>query len=100
MDIFKHITCQFSLQTNTFQAVVAVSGDETYAIFLYVGSLIQRSENVFAGYSAGSGTNVSYSIPGSLSEAILGIVFTSNVNEPGVWVFRLDKEQLVLPEKG
>ena len=91
-----------SLQNNTFQCVVAVGGDHTYAIFLYADGLIQSSRNgqVLAGYSAGINGNSSYTIPGSISQDILKIASTTNIECPGVWVFRLDEEELIFPEKG
>ena len=88
------------LQNNTFQCVIAVDGDHTYAIYLY--GLIQSSRGgqALAGYSAGSNGNSSYTIPGSLSRDILRITSTTNIECPGVWVFRLDEEELFVPEKG
>ncbi|CAI8034409.1 Sushi, nidogen and EGF-like domain-containing protein 1 [Geodia barretti] len=86
-------------QNNTFQCVIAVDGDHTYAIYLY--GLIQSSRGgqALAGYSAGSNGNSSYTIPGSLSRDILRITSTTNIECPGVWVFRLDEEELFVPEK-
>lgn len=49
---------------------------------------------VLAGYSAGDGLNL-YRIPGSLTPEILNIASTSNVNVPGMWVFRLDEDDIV-----
>ena len=39
-----------------------------------------------------------YAVPGSLTEDIAGIASTTNVRVPGMWVFRLDYEGLVLPK--
>ena len=75
---------------------MAVGGNQTYAIFLYADGLIRwprRSGKVLAGYS---GTNTSFDIAEMTD--ILRITFTTNVECPGMWVFRLDKEDLVLPE--
>ena len=74
---------------------MAVSGNQTYAIFLYADGLIQwsRDGRALAGYSS---TNTSFNI-GEMTD-ILRITFTTNIECPGMWVFRLDKEDLVLPE--
>ena len=48
------------------------------------------------GYNAGDGI-VSYTVPESLTYDILRIASTSNVDVPGMWVFRLDEEDVVLP---
>ena len=88
----------FYSQTNTFQAILAVSGDQTFIIYLYADNLIQWSHSgrALAGYNAGDGI-VSYTIPGSLTEEIINIDSTTNVGVPGMWVFRVDQEQLTLP---
>ena len=85
-------------QTNTFQAILAVSGDQTFIIYLYADNLIQWSQSgrALAGYNAGDGI-ASYTIPGSLTEEIINIDSTTNVGVPGMWVFRVDQEQLILP---
>ena len=71
---------------------MAVSGNQTYAIFFYADGLIQwpRDGTALVGYS---GTNISFSI-GETTD----IIFTTNVESPGMLVFRLDTEDLVLPE--
>ena len=68
--------------------MVAVSGDQTYAIYLYADGLIQWTKNKssLAGYSAGDGITI-YTIPGSLTEDLLNIPSTSNVGLAGMWVF-------------
>ena len=67
----------------------------------HADNLIQRivsdtTAGILAGYNAGDGT-VSYTIPGSLTEEIINIDSTTNVGVPGMWVFRVDQEQLILP---
>ena len=97
-----------SQQNNTFQCVLAISGNETYAIYLYADGLIQWTTSdvsgvnglggdpALAGYNAGDGI-ISYTIPGSQTDDIIEIASTSNVNVSGVWVFRLDEHDPVLP---
>ena len=97
-----------TFQTNTFQCVLAVSGNHTYAIYLYALGLIQwttsdaqggvnglgGTQPPVAGYNAGDGI-ISFMIPGSLTEQILNITSTSNVCVPGKWVFQLDEHNVV-----
>jgi len=42
-----------------------------------------------AGVNAGDGTNF-ITIPGSLSLGVLKLNETSNVGDPGVWIFEVD----------
>ena len=42
-------------------------------------------------------TITSYTVPGSQRDVILRITSTTNVDVAGMWVFRLDEEELVLP---
>ena len=98
----------FKFQTNTFQCVLA-SGIQTYAIYLYADELIQWTASIdqggmngfggnaaLVGYNAGDGIT-SFTIPGSQTDNILNLVSTSNIRVPGVWVFRLDEEEIVFP---
>ena len=41
-----------------------------------------------AGINAGDGVN-SVTIPGSLTPGIINITQTSNVNNPGLWIFKV-----------
>ena len=42
-------------------------------------------------------TITSYTVAGSQTDVILRIASTTNVGVAGMWVFRLDEEELVLP---
>ena len=92
------------MQTNTFQCVLARSGTRSYAIYLYAGGLIQWSSagegfggnTALVGYNAGDGLT-SFTVPGSQTDDIVNTVFLSNSGIPGMWVFRFDSEELVLP---
>ena len=103
------LTTSFLSQTNTFQCVLAVSGDQTYVIYLYADGLIQWTtgdagdgidglggDEALVGYNAGDGI-ISYTIPGSQTDAIIGVASVSNVGIPGMLVFRLDEDQVVFP---
>ena len=55
--------CLHCAQTNTFQGVIAKSGNETYAIYLYADGLMQWTSgsdgtNGFGGYSASVGYTI------------------------------------------
>ena len=73
---------------------MAISGDETYTIYLYADGLIQWSNEgrALAGYNAGDGFTF-YTAPDSLSQDIINISLTTNVEQPGVWVFRVDRQE-------
>ena len=85
------------LQTNTFQCVMAVSGNQTFVIYLYADGLMQwsRDGDTIVGYNAGDGGLTFYRIPGSLSKDIIKIVNRTNVGYPGLWVFRVDQSKSV-----
>ena len=76
---------------------MAVSGDQTYTIYLYADGLIQWPDygRASAGYNAGDGITY-YMIPGSSSQEIINISLTTNVEQPGVWVFQVDRNELLL----
>ena len=96
-------------QNNTFQCVLARSGNQSYAIYLYADGLIQWTASIDQGGINGSGGNAalvgynagdeltSFKVPGSQTDNILNIVSTSNIGFPGVWVFRLDEDDVIFP---
>ena len=84
--------------------MLAVSGDETYVIYLYADGLIQWTTGddgggvgglggnpALVGYNAGDGI-ISFTVPGSQTDDIIRIASTSNVDVPGVWVFRVSDD--------
>ena len=84
---------------NTFQCVLASSESESFAIFLYTNLQWTTGDNSYgddglggtealAGINAGDGVN-SVTIPGSHTPNITNLVSTSNVGDPGVWIFKL-----------
>ena len=80
--------CCMYVQVNTFQCVLATSGSKSFVIFLYKDLQWGGGEAV-AGINAGDGINF-ITIPGSLSQDILSLTETSNVGNPGVWIFEVD----------
>ena len=67
--------------------MLATSGTKSFVIFLYEDLQWGGGEAV-AGINAGDGINF-ITIPGSLSQDILSITETSNVGNPGVWMFEV-----------
>ena len=81
--------CEFTLQTNTFQCILATSATSSYVMFLYADGKIQWENGALAGINAVDGVNY-VTIPGSLTPSIINITQTSNVGIPGVWMFKVD----------
>ena len=103
------------LQTNTFQCVLATDGTNSFVIFLYddiqwttaeprplsssgsgnrlSGSghseLLSDTFPAQVGFNAGDGVSFA-TIPGSRTEAVLNLTSTSNVDVPGLWIYRVD----------
>ena len=82
--------------------MLATNGVKSFVIFLYADEGIQWTTSVdsgvfrglggtraLAGINAGDGENF-VTIPGSLTPKIINITQTSNVGNPGVWIFRVD----------
>ena len=77
------------MQVNTFQAVLATDGNQTYVMFLYQD--IQWSSATSIGLNAGDGSNF-VTVPESLTvEGVLNLTNTSNVGLPGVYIYRVDQ---------
>ena len=78
--------------------MLAVNGNTTFLIYLYADDLMQWSSwdsntgTVYAlvGYNAGHG-NISYTVPGSMSEEIMQITQRTNAGLPGMCVFQVDR---------
>ena len=83
--------------------MLAQSGNDTYALYLYADGLIQwtTADDVFGGNNGFGGnaakvgicfrhTNLSYKLPGSGTCSIIHIASRSNVNIPGLLVFLLE----------
>ena len=78
---------------------MCVSGDQTYTIYLYADGLIQWSQvfsySALAGYYAGDGFTF-YTLPDSQSKDIINISLTTNVEQSGMWVFQVDRNESVI----
>ncbi|XP_075046984.1 uncharacterized protein LOC142107448 [Mixophyes fleayi] len=86
-------------KVNTFQAVLSTDGSLTFVLFNYEdiqwpslesNSLVYGGPLALAGLNSGYYTGY-YTIPGSLSPAVVNISHTSNVNVTGRWVFKVDQ---------
>ncbi|XP_071969525.1 sushi, nidogen and EGF-like domain-containing protein 1 [Engystomops pustulosus] len=83
-----------SNRVNTFQAVLITDGNSTYTLYNYadiqwtVGIEINGTP-ALAGYNNADGSSY-YTIPGSMTPAMINISSTSNVNFTGRWFFKVD----------
>ena len=96
-----------TLQTNTFQCILITNGVTSYAAFLYADDEIQWTTGDLSGGSNGlggtaahvgfnAGDNINFfNVPGSQTPEIINITNTSNIGIDGVWVFRVDGEEIV-----
>ena len=95
-------------QTNTFQAVLATDSVRSFVIFLYADGEIQWTSgdsshgvrglggtSAQVGFNEGDGVRHAV-IPASYTDAVINITHTSNVGIPGVWIFRVDEETVVI----
>ena len=98
------------MQTNTFQCVLVTDTIRSFVIFLYAEDGIQWTTGDASGGSGGFGGTPAqvgfnagdgirfFSVPGSQTNDIVNIETTSNVGRPGVWMFRVDEEEIVSSE--
>ena len=79
--------------------MLATSESQSFVIFLYVDLQWTTGDSslgvdglggieALAGINAGDGVN-SVTIPGSRTPNITNLVMTSNVGDPGVWIFKV-----------
>ena len=99
------------MQTNTFQYILITNGRRAFVIFNYADGEIQWTTGDVSdgtggfggtpaqvGFNAGDGIRFA-NIPGSQTAAIVNIDTTSNVNTPGVWIFRVDEEEITVTQE-
>jgi len=88
--------------------VLATNGLQSFVTFLYADGEIQWTTGdassglnglggipAQVGFNAGDGVRYA-AIPQSRTNAIINITHTSNIDVPGVWVFRIDEEDVVI----
>ena len=81
----------------TFQCVLATNGLDTLVLFLYADGLRELrpyNDLVQIGIDGGDGVN-HYTVPNSRTPDIVNIPRTSNVNQPGLWVFKTDDYNII-----
>ena len=87
---------------------MATNGINSFVIFLYADGEIQWTTGdasggsggfggtpAQVGFNAGDGVRFA-SVPGSQTADIVNIDTTSNVGIPGVWIFRVDEEDIAI----
>ncbi|CAK9297424.1 unnamed protein product [Gordionus sp. m RMFG-2023] len=90
---------QVANEGNTFQIILANGGNTTYAILLYpedgINWYATKSKmpnlpplNAQVGFDAGDGFRY-YKLPNSKGHAILSLMKRSNVDIPGVWIYKI-----------
>uniref|UniRef100_A0AAY4DVV8 NIDO domain-containing protein n=1 Tax=Denticeps clupeoides TaxID=299321 RepID=A0AAY4DVV8_9TELE len=79
---------------NTFQCILISDGAAFFAMFNY--GEITWSTGTASGGDPLTGLDVShfFNLPGSRSNDVVNIEQTTNVNQPGRWLFRIDSEQI------
>ena len=88
--------------------MLATDGLLSFVIFLYADGEIQWTTGdasngvnglggipAQVGFDAGDGIRHA-TVPGSRTDAIINITQTSNVGIPGVWIFRIDGQEVVV----
>ena len=75
------------MQRNTVQCVLTTNGQDTFVFFLYADGLIQY-DRLQIGIYGGDGVNY-YTVPYS------DITRSSNVNQQGLWVFKVDDYNII-----
>ena len=86
---------------------MATDGLLSFVIFLYADGEIQWATGSASGgtdglggtpaqvgFDAGDGIRY-FTVPGSQTDEIINIASTSNVNIPGMWIFRIDGREVI-----
>ena len=83
----------FHTQVNTLQVVLTTDGERSFTFFIYVD--ITWGEGGI-GFNAGDGVR-SYELPGSRTPEAREVEDSSNVGVEGVYAYRVDLQNIVLP---
>ena len=93
-------------QANTFQCILVTDGNLTFAGFLYADEMIEWTTGDADGGMNGVGGNAAdvgfigdggsnpFIISPSGTSDVINVDTLSNVGEPGLWVFRVDGENV------
>ena len=76
---------------------MATDGTSSFVLFIYADIQWPRSGRVNIGFNAGDGVR-SYMLPLAFSGLEITVENTSNIDLPGVYMFRVDGSQVQLPE--
>ena len=95
------LTHNIFLQTNTFQCVLATDGNNSFVIFVYDdiqwATADSRTSNdttpTQIGFNAGDGMRFT-TVSGSQTDAVLNLNSTSNVNVRGLWIYKVDGDNI------
>lgn len=82
-----------SIQENTFQVVLATDGEVSFVFFIY-GDIEWGFSNI--GFRNSDGSR-NFMVPGALTSRTVDIELTSNVGVPGLYIYRVDLEQILGP---
>ncbi len=82
-----------SNDTNTYQAVLMTDGWRSFVALLYTN--IEWGPRAQIGFNAGDG-NRSFTVPGGLTPATLYMQSMSNVGQPGLFIYQVDGELLII----
>ena len=80
-------------QTNSFQAVLVTDGQLSFIFFSY-GLIQWANYNANIGFKSGERF---YMLPQALTPAVVDIEETSNVGVPGLYIYRVDQENITHP---
>ena len=81
------------MQVNTLQVVLTTDGERSFTFFIYVDITWGQGG---IGFNAGDGTRF-YELPGSRTLDARDVVESSNVGVEGVYAYRVDLQNIVLP---
>ena len=99
------------LQTNTFQCIIGTDGSQSFIGLLYADDMIQwmtgdadGGVNGLGGDRADVGfisedPNNNFFLPASNTSAVLMLDSMSNVGMDGLWLFRVDQDDIIQPSK-
>ena len=103
---FQYLPSIQCTQTNTFQCILASDGDTSFALFIYddiqwtTGDASEGESGTGGfpaevGFNAGDGVRFK-EVPTSQTDEVINIETTSNVGKEGLWVFRVDQDDLAI----
>ena len=94
-----------STATNTYQCVLATNRTASFALFLFADNLmewiisdIEGAHPALVGFNSGDGVT-SLTLPTSRTDHVLNITTSSNIQSPGIWLFRTDSSDIKMPRK-